>query len=144
MLRPRRRRQKEDRTAICNCLTGWGEAMDVGSFGSDMMEQEDQAMARDILLCSLPSSQGSGLRPCEIKRSLSLEVLGKCCAAFSQSPLLRAGPAFSRALHWCQSDSLLWGSLGEPVQGCTEIPIQDSEWPMTMAGKLCPFVLLSS
>lgn len=37
--------------------------MEVGSFGSDMMEQEDKAMARDILLCSLPSSQGSGLRP---------------------------------------------------------------------------------
>lgn len=106
-----RGRQKEDCTAICNCLTEWGEAVEVGSSGSDMMEQEGQAMARDILLCGLPSSQGSGLEPREFTKSLSLEVLGQCCAAFSWSPLLRAGPAFPRALHWCQSVTPRYGPL---------------------------------
>lgn len=37
--------------------------MEVGCSGTDMMEQEDEAMARDILLCGLPSSQGTGLEP---------------------------------------------------------------------------------
>lgn len=83
--------------------------MEVGSSGTDMMEQEDKAMARDILLCGLPSSQGTGLEPREFKRSLSLEMLGQCCAAFSWSPLLRAGPAFPTALHWCQSATPCYG-----------------------------------
>lgn len=46
-LRPGRR---GDLTAVCDCLTVWGEATELGSSGSATMGQEAQDTARDVIL----------------------------------------------------------------------------------------------